>query len=212
MSQTILSTAYFAPIQYYCKLVQHNSVLIEQWENYCKQSYRNRCNIMGANGVLPLSVPVVKATNKKVLTKDVKISYDTNWQKLHWKGIESAYKSSPYYEYYVDDLEQFFYQKWNYLMDFNQEIQNCICDILEIEAKTELSNDYIDMNTADIIDYRNSIHPKASKSTVDTQFKAQEYTQVFSDKHAFAPNLSILDLIFNLGPEGESYLQSCIME
>lgn len=212
MSNIVLSTSYFAPIQYYCKLIQYDTILIEQWENYSKQSYRNRCNIMGANGVLPLSIPVVKATHKKMLTKDVKISYDTNWQKLHWKGIESAYKSSPYYEYYIDDLERFFNQKWDYLLEYNQEIQNTICEILEIDPKIQLTEDFVELKQEEIVDFRNAIHPKASKAILDNSFQAEEYTQVFSDKHPFASNLSILDVVFNLGPEGESYLSSCIIK
>lgn len=212
MSNIVLSTSYFAPIQYYCKLIQYDTILIEQWENYSKQSYRNRCNIMGANGVLPLSIPVVKATHKKMLTKDVKISYDTNWQKLHWKGIESAYKSSPYYEYYIDDLERFFNQKWDYLLEYNQEIQNTICEILEIDPKIQLTEDFIELKQEEVVDFRNAIHPKASKAILDNSFQAEEYTQVFSDKHPFASNLSILDVVFNLGPEGESYLSSCIIK
>ena len=212
MSNIVLSTSYFAPIQYYCKLIQYDTILIEQWENYSKQSYRNRCNIMGANGVLPLSIPVVKATHKKMLTKDVKISYDTNWQKLHWKGIESAYKSSPYYEYYIDDLERFFNQKWDYLLEYNQEIQNTICEILEIDPKIQLTEDFVELKQEEIVDFRNVIHPKASKAIHDNSFQAEEYTQVFSDKHPFASNLSILDVVFNLGPEGESYLSSCIIK
>ncbi len=184
--------------------------MIEQWENYSKQSYRNRCNIYGANGALAISVPVVKATSKKVLTKDVKISYDTNWQKLHWKGIESAYKSSPFYEYYVDDLARFFSQKWDYLLDFNLEIQSEICEILEIENKNALTDDFIPLKTPNMIDYRNIIHPKKSKELKDEMFHPQVYTQVFGDKHGFIPNLSILDLIFNMGSDSSYYLESCL--
>jgi hypothetical protein len=206
----LLSTAYFAPIQYYCKLIQHSNVMIEQWENYSKQSYRNRCNIYGANGALAISVPVVKATSKKVLIKDVKISYDTNWQKLHWKGIESAYKSSPFYEYYIDDLERFFSNKWEYLLDFNQEIQAELCEILEIENKNTLTDDFIPLNTTDFSDFRNVIHPKISKETKDPEFNPKPYTQVFGDKHGFIPNVSILDLIFNMGPDSSHYLETCL--
>ena len=207
----ILSTSYFAPIQYYCKLIQHSNILIEQWENYSKQSYRNRCNIYGANGALALSVPVVKATSKKILTKDVKISYDTNWQKLHFKGIESAYKSSPYYEYYIDDLEKFFTQKWEFLLDYNMDIQNEVFQILDIEPKVELTNDYIEVAETELVDFRDSIHPKTSKAKKDFEFNPEIYTQVFGDKHGFIPNLSILDVIFNLGPEGFDYLESCLV-
>ena len=208
----LLSTSYFGPVQYYCKLLQFKNVLIEQWENYSKQSYRNRCNIYGANGVLALSVPVVKATSKKILTKDVQISYDTNWQKLHWKGIESAYKSSPYFEYYIDDLEKFFNKRWNYLLEYNLEIQKVICEILELEAHCSLTTDFIENETPDLADARDTIHPKKSKSLCDSDFNPKPYTQVFGDKHGFVPNLSILDVVFNLGPEGISYLESCLVD
>ncbi len=208
--QILLSTAYFAPIQYYCKQIQYNSVLIEQWENYAKQSYRNRCNIFGANGLLTLSIPVVKATNKKIYTKDVRISYDTNWQKLHQKGIESAYKSSPFYEYYIDDIAPVFLKKWNYLLDLNMHINEVICDILEIENRLTLTDDFIPVNQSDYLDLRNSIHPKPSKSKEDNHFVPLPYTQVFSDKLGFISNLSILDLIFNKGNESIVYLEDCI--
>ncbi|MGQ1911634.1 WbqC family protein [Marinifilum sp. RC60d5] len=211
-TQALLATSYFAPIQYYCKLIQYNKVLIEQWENYSKQSYRNRCNIYGANGVLPLSVPVEKATHKKILTKDVRISYDTNWQKLHLKGIEAGYKSSPFYEYYIDDLERFFTQKHEFLLDFNLEIQEEICSLLEIECNTVLTDDFIEAEADHIINYRDSIHPKASKNKTDLMFEAKPYTQVFGDKHGFQANLSILDVLFNLGPDGLSYLESCLTD
>ncbi|MDQ1769383.1 hypothetical protein GQR60_00965 [Labilibaculum sp. A4] len=207
-SKALLTTSFFAPIQYYCKLIQYPEIIIEQWEHYSKQSYRNRCNIYGANGVLPLSVPVVKATNKKVFTKDVKISYDTNWQKLHWKGIEAAYKSSPFYEYYIDDLERFFTQKWDFLLEYNNEIQKEIFGILEIDPIIKFSEDFIDFGTSEYDDFREKIHPKVSKLETDDSFTARKYTQVFGDKYGFIENLSILDLIFNLGPDSLSYLES----
>jgi len=206
----LLSTAYFAPIQYYSKLVQFPNVLIEQFENYSKQSYRNRCNIFGANGELALTIPVVKASSKKILTKDVHISYDTDWQKLHWKGIESAYKSSPFYEFYIDDLVRFFDRKWDYLLDFNMEIQNEINSLIELDSTIKKTDDYID-DVAQLVDFRESIHPKASKSIVDPSFVSKEYYQVFSDKQGFIENLSILDLLFNMGPDSQMYIEQSIL-
>lgn len=211
-SKVLLATSFFAPIQYYCKLIQYPEIHIEQWENYSKQSYRNRCNIYGANGILALSVPVVKATNKKILTKDVRISYDTNWQKLHWKGIEAAYKSSPFYEYYIDDFERFFTKKWNYLLDYNNEIQSEVCNALEIEPSIYLSEDFIEFDSEEFIDFREVIHPKSSRTNLDNSFTPKKYYQVFGDKHGFLENLSILDLIFNMGPESLMYLESSIVD
>ncbi len=211
-TKTLLATSFFAPIQYYCKLVQYPKISIEQWENYSKQTYRNRCNIYGANGVLPLSIPVVKATSKKILTKDVQISYDTNWQKLHWKGIEAAYKSSPFYEYYINDFERFFTKKWDNLLEFNKEIQDEILGLLEIEPNIQFTDDFIEFGNAEYDDFRNIIHPKSAKSGIDSAFNPEKYTQVFGDKHGFQSNLSILDLIFNLGPDSLSYLESSIID
>lgn len=211
-TKTLLASSFFAPIQYYCKLVQYPEIYIEQWENYSKQSYRNRCNIYGANGSLALSVPVVKATSKKILSKDVKISYDTDWQKLHWKGIEAAYKSSPFYEYYIDDFERFFTKKWNYLLEFNNEIQNEILGALEIEPNIQFTDDFIEFGNSEYDDFRNLIHPKSSKLDKDESFSSEKYYQVFGDKHGFIENLSILDLIFNMGPESLLYLESSIVD
>ncbi|WP_372754741.1 WbqC family protein [Labilibaculum sp.] len=207
-SKALLATSYFAPIEYYCALVYYPEIVVEQWEHYSKQSYRNRCTIYGANGILPLSIPVVKATNKKVLTKDVQIAYDTNWQKLHWKGIEAAYKSSPFYEYYIDDFEQFFKQKWTSLLEFNNAIQQVIFEILEVEPNIQFSADFIDFGNPSFDDYREIIHPKPQKSGTDNLFTPDKYTQVFGDKYGFIANLSILDLIFNLGPDSLTYLES----
>jgi hypothetical protein len=207
-SKALLATSYFAPIQYYCALIRYPEVVIEQWEHYSKQSYRNRCTIYGANGILTLSIPVVKASQKKILTKDVQISYDTNWQKLHWKGIGAAYKSSPFYEYYIDDFEPFFTKKWQSLLEFNHAIQQEIVGILEIEPHIQFSDDFIDFGQPEYDDYRELIHPKSQKSKVKHSFKPDGYTQVFGDKYGFMENLSILDLIFNLGPDSLSYLES----
>ncbi len=189
--------------------MQYPAIAIEQWENYTKKSYRNRCCIFGANGLLSISIPVIKATHKKVLSKNVKIAYDTNWQKLHKKSIESAYRSSPYYEYYLDDLDRFFTQKWTYLLDFNLEIHDQICHFLEIDNNYSLTQNFISMDSIDFDDFRNQIHPKNKTKQVHSEFFFKPYTQVFGDKHGFIHNLSILDLIFNLGPNASPYLLSC---
>ena len=111
MSNILINTAYFPPVQYFTKINNCTEIWIEQYESYGKQSYRNRCDIMTANGVMTLSVPVVKGSSIKILTKDVLVDYSTNWQKLHFKGIESAYKNSPYYDYYIDNFIHFFERK-----------------------------------------------------------------------------------------------------
>ncbi len=139
----------------------------------------------------------------------MRISYDTNWQKLHWKGIESAYKSSPFYEFYIDDLERFFDRKWDFLLDFNMEIQNEIISLIEIDSSIKKTDDYIE-DLDQLVDFRESIHPKASKSIVDPSYVSSKYYQVFSDKRGFIENLSILDLLFNMGPDSLMHLEQSI--
>lgn len=205
----LLGTSYFAPIQYYSKLLNADKVYIEQFENFIKQTYRNRCVVLGGNGVIQLIVPVVKGRGPKILIRDLKISYDTDWQRNHWRTIFSAYSSSPFFEYYKDDIHPFFETKHKFLLDFNLKIHETICELLEIENITELTTDF-EKVPEETINLRESISPKI-KNQNELHFQPVEYTQVFSDKLGFVPNLSILDLLFNVGPNGYSVLEDCIV-
>ena len=205
----LLTTSYFPPIQYYNKIAKDENVLIEQYEHYGKQSFRNRCDIYGANGKLTLSVPVIKGARLKILTRDIRIEYVEDWRKVHFKGIESAYRKSPFYEYYIDDIEPLFSKKHKYLLDLNNDILEVVNEILEINPSIKMTEDYI-KDTEGMDDWREGIHPKKSRQKEDKSFVATPYTQVFSDKLGFEPNLSILDLIFNLGPEAIDYLEKPI--
>ena len=205
MKKLLLTTAYFPPISYFSAIIQAEEVVIEQFENFGKQSYRNRCEIMTANGIIPLTVPVAKA-NSKTLTKDLKIVYTTNWQKLHFKGIESAYKNSPYYDYYIDDLMPFFEEKEEFLLDYNHKILTTVLDMLRIKKGIVYTEDYIPVDTEEYNDLRSAIHPKASHRTPGADFPAHPYRQTFSDRTPFVPNLSILDLLFCCGPDAKDKL------
>jgi len=205
----LLTTSYFPPVQYYSKIVKDENVLIEQYEHYGKQSFRNRCDIYGANGKLTLSVPVIKGARLKILTRDIRIEYVEDWRKVHFKGIESAYRKSPFYEYYIDDIEPLFSKKHKYLLDLNNNILEVVNEILEINPSIKMTEDYI-KDTEGMDDWREGIHPKKSRQKEDKSFIATPYTQVFSDKLGFEPNLSVLDLIFNLGPEAIDYLEKPI--
>ena len=200
----LLSVAYFAPIQYFSILLSYGDVVIERHENYSKQSYRNRCTIYTANGLLDLVVPVVKTDKPKIPITEVEISYDTLWQKLHFKAIESAYRRSPFYEYYIDDLMGFFNSRHRYLYEFNMQIMHTVCGLMKIPFRVQESREYIKPGES-IIDLRNGIHPK-SKQHTNTSFIPLQYTQVFADRRGFKPNLSILDLLFNTGPEAKDLL------
>ncbi len=201
--KVILSTAYLAPVQYFTKLFKYDEIFIEKHENFIKQSYRNRCKIYGANGELSLSIPVKKISVKTKI-KDLLIDYDTNWQKLHWKSIESAYRSSPFFEFYEDDLKPFYEKKYKFLLDLNLEIQNVILEYLDLEINLKFTDKYCHILTEEIDDFREQIHPK--KEAKDLDFISVEYTQVFQEKHGFIPNLSIIDLLFNEGPNATELL------
>lgn len=202
-NQVILSTAYLPPLQYFSKLVKYNTILIEAHENFIKQTYRNRCNIYGANGMLALTVPVKKIDTKTNI-KDLIIDYDTNWRKLHWKSIESAYRSSPFFEFYADYFQPFYDKKYQFLIDFNHDLIETIADQLEIDLNIKYTDEYIHHENIDFDDFREKIHPK--KKIKDPAIIQNEYFQVFSEKHGFIPNLSIIDLLFNTGPEALNYL------
>lgn len=200
----ILPSTYFGPVQYYARIVSAKTLIIEQYDNYSRQTYRNRCMILGANGPINLSIPVKKNKHKKALVKDIIIDYDTNWQKDHYRAIVSAYTSSPFFEFYFDDFRWVFNEKTKYLLDLNFKITEIIIAQMDIDKELRLSDKFIFLEKEN--DLRNIISPK-TKLIEDIHFKPAEYTQVFSDRFGFVQNLSILDLLFNTGPEAESILR-----
>ena len=204
----LLSTAYFAPIRYFSKLAAYPEIHIEQYENFIKQTYRNRAVILGANGPISLIVPVEKGRSQKVKIKDLRIAYDEEWQRNHWRTIFSAYNSSPFFEYYADDIETFFRKKHEFLFDFNQQVTETIADILEIPVSLKLTEDF-EQIPEDCLNFREQISPKTHLTNPDPQFVPQSYTQVFAEKFGFVPDLSILDLLFNEGPSAHSVLLGC---
>ena len=209
-SPALLGTAYFAPVQYYSKIMLHQEIFIERFENFNKQTYRNRCLILGANGPVPLIVPVIKGRGTKILVKDLRISYDTDWQRNHWRTIFSAYNSSPFFEFYKDDIKPYFTENWKYLFDMNLSIQETICNLIGLNKSITLTDDFERVPKNTII-LRETITPKKHKAGQDPFFKAAGYTQVFSEKFKFSPNLSILDLLFNEGPNSYKILSSSLV-
>ena len=209
----LLSSTYLAPIQYYTKIISYSYVIIERCESYQKQTYRNRCIIQAANGPLVLSIPVTGGPEAKCSMQEIRVSYDYNWQQLHWRGIISAYKNSPFFDYYSDDLAPFYHtKKWNFLFDFNNEIQDVILNAIEFNPVINFTESYEksgDINI-EIKDFRYTIHPKLQRQASDEDFVPIPYTQVFNAKFDFQPNLSILDLLFNEGPQTLNLLRSCV--
>jgi hypothetical protein len=200
LNNPLLPTAYLAPISYYAILVQQPNCKIEKHENFIKQSIRNRCVIYGANGKLRLTIPRKHQSSSKTLISNVKISYTNRWQKEHWNAIISAYNCSPFFEYYKGEFKPFYEEKEVYLINFNKKLQNLILNLLQVKAKYKSSTEYNPLGN--FTDLRND--PFNNK-------KMQRYDQVFMEKHGFIANLSILDLLFNLGPESEDYLNNIDM-
>ncbi|MGC9344110.1 MAG: WbqC family protein, partial [Bacteroidales bacterium] len=180
----ILPSVYFGPVQYFSKIIEAEKVIIEQFDTYSKQTYRNRCVIMSANGRLSLSIPVKKIHGNRTRMKDIIIDYDTNWQKDHKRGIISAYKSSPFFEFYFDEYLWVFNTNNKYLLDLNLKLTELILSQLQINKKIELSEKYENIKPAE--DYREIISPKKELST-DPDFKPTEYIQVFITRHGFIP-------------------------
>lgn len=192
-----LSTTYLGPVQQYCKMYQYSEVCIETAENYLKQTYRNRCTIAGANGTLSLSVPIKKPDTLKCLTKDIRISEHGNWRHLHWNAIVSAYGMTPFFEYYQDDFAPFYEKKHEYLFDLNEQLRELVCELLDIHPTIHYTETY---QSEVENDFREIIRPKHPGK--DDSFHPKPYYQVFRQKLGFLPNLSIIDLLFNMGPEG----------
>ena len=196
----LLSTAYLAPIEYYVVLANSERILLEQHEYYQKQSYRNRCRIATANGIMDLSIPVDSAGKTPI--RDLRISDHNNWQTHHWRSIETAYNSSPFFEYYADDFRPFFEKKWLFLWDFNLALFNKTLELLDIETKIELTEQYKPETSDNFLDLRAAIHPKKEISLL-----LKPYYQVFETKFGFMPNMSIIDLLFNMDNEAQLILK-----
>lgn len=201
--KSVFSSCYLPPIVFFKHWIVANECVIDVNEFFVKQTFRNRCTILGADGKLDLVVPIHKR-NSKQLMKEVKISYDENWKKIHWKSIESAYRSSPYFEFYEDEFYSFYHDNEHQLLiDFNLDLMKLILKLLKTTSELNLSASYIEQ-AVDVVDFRTEISPKNKNLN---QLNQPEYIQVFSDKLGFQKNLSILDLLFNEGPNALAYLQ-----
>jgi hypothetical protein len=210
--KALLSSTYFGPVQWYQKLARAEEVYIEQFDAYQKQTYRNRCLIATANGVQALTVPVEHDDTNSQLSESsspisIRISDHGNWRHQRWQALTSAYGDSPFFQYYVDDLRPFFTERWELLSDFNEAIRVKMCELLDIQPHVLFTQQYqreeVVKNNG-FIDYREAIRPK--HALPDETFLSRRYYQVYEQRHGFLPNLSILDLLCNMGPESIFYL------
>lgn len=202
MTQALLSTTYFGPVQWYQKLARYDRILIERHDSYCKQTYRNRCVIATANGPQVLTVPVERGSDA------MRVSPHANWPHVHWHALMTAYGDSPFFDYYADDLRPFFSDAPVPLHDFNMAICRKMCELLDIHPDIRYTDSYVRDASASgaTDDFRDVIHPKHPLS--DSTFSPRRYYQVYERRHGFMPNLSILDLLFNMGPESIFFLIS----
>jgi hypothetical protein len=198
-------------VQWYQKLYCSEEVQIEQWESFQKQTYRNRCLIATTNGIQALSIPICNENYSSddnhhhyTFIKDIRISDHGNWRHLHWNALKSAYGESPFFDYYQDDIRPFFEKRWEFLLDFNGEISRKMCELIDFEPNVSYTQEYTPEDHSLLSDYRSAINPK--HPAPDPDFTAKPYYQVYQQKHGFLPNLSILDLLFNMGPESIFFL------
>lgn len=199
----LIESQFLPPISFFKTLLQYDEIMIEQNEHYQKGSYRNRCYLPGANGVLLMSVPLQQGKHQHTPMNEVKIYNDKFWYREFWKTFTFLYRSSPYFEYYEEDFRPFFAEPATHLLEFNLQLLQCICRLLKIKLNLQLSQEYLPTYTdSQITDMRNQLLPEKNKNE-----HQEHYVQVFEDRIGFQPDMSIVDLLFALGPDSLSYLK-----
>ncbi len=198
MENIVLSTAYLPNIEYFAFIAKSEVFFIEDAETFQKQSFRNRTNIMTAGGVQMLILPTRHETQRECI-RDVRIDYKCPWQQKHWRAIESAYSGTPYFLYFKDFIYPFFEKKYEFLFDYNLALTEVLLNLFKIKKAPEFTGTYA-KEYYEKLDLRNKIHPKCSSLLPE-----KRYHQVFDDRHPFVGNLSIIDLLFNAGPD-QKYL------
>jgi len=206
--KTLLNTAYWPNLHYFYYVLNSEAVSIEQFENFQRQSFRNRTQLLTANGALDLSIPVKKKATKE-LSKDIEITYAENWHIKHWRAIVSAYKNSPYFEHFESEIEILYTEKHEFLISFNTLQLQCVLKILKTQKAISLTSIY-EKESSDLLDLREKIHPKLNfkEDAIVAKQLSNPYYQTFENKFEFRPNLSILDLLFNKGLETLDYLRA----
>jgi hypothetical protein len=201
-SHAIFPLFYLPPVSYFSALQANDfNFVLEAHEHFPKQTYRNRTKISSPNGSLDLYIPVIKGSKVHTVIKNVKISYDFKWQRLHWLSIQNSYRNSAYFEYYEEELAPFYHKKFDYLFDYNLELLTWVFSKLKKTVPTAFTEEYI--KTPELqLDFRDKLNFK----NPEVSFPAKPYFQVFEDRNGFVANLSIIDLLFSQGPQAKLYL------
>lgn len=190
---------YLAPVPLYARLYASDGIIIDGSSPFVKQTFRNRAVIATENGTQALTIPIVHNGNQAM--RDVRISEHGNWRHLHWNAIVSAYRKSPFFDYYADDFAHFYQERDGFLMDFNMRLHAVVCELLGLDRKA------VDKPDSAVEELRHIAEPKAL-ATIEG-YSPEPYYQVFAARHGFIPNLSIIDLLFNMGPEALITLRDC---
>jgi hypothetical protein len=198
--KVLISTAYLPPLEYMSVISGADEILIEKEETYLKQSYRNRCYILAAHGPQLLTVPVYLGSLHKTLSKDIRIDYSKRWQQVHLRAMTASYNSSPFFEFYFDIFEKIISTDHKFLLDLNMAAAEAVLQILKIKTCISYTESFEPADNR-AFDFRYKINPKKESS-----YPSKRYLQVFDTGNGFVPNLSIIDLIFNMGPEAGNYL------
>ncbi len=198
----LLHPTYFPNVAHMAIMLQSESINFEYCDTYGKQTYRNRCCIMGANGLLQLNIPVIHTQKNRQLYRNVAVTHAEKWQLKHLKSLETAYRKSPFFEYYIDDLKPLFTKEVSHLYEFNMDCLKVIFECLQLPLSFSFTKSF-DQNQGQVSDARTLVF---CKKEVNQFF--ENYIQVFNDKHGFVGNLSVLDLLFNEGPNTINYLKS----
>jgi hypothetical protein len=201
----LFSSAYFPPVHYFALIPEAHRICIEKRENYIKQTWRNRCRILTANGPASLTVPILLGSFHKVPVKDIKIDYSKKWQQVHLRGLVSSYRLSPFFEYFYEIVENVILGNHKYLLDLNMYSLDALIKITGIRTSVSYTSEFEDINK-EPYDFRYLITPK--KNPLEQDFSFKEYPQVFCDRFEFIPGLSMLDLIFNAGPDAQKYFST----
>ena len=210
MNAVLLTSAYLPPVHYFTKLYAAPHIYMECYDHFVKQTYRNRCVIAGPDGPLTLTLPVEHGDKAvRPCTRDIRLSSHGNWPHLHRTALRSAYEGSPYFEYYADDLLPLYDRSWSFLVDFNEALTEVLLGLLDLHPDIRPTSAYADAVALGADDFRETIRPKIP-FTDDPAFTPKPYYQIFSARTGFLPNLSMVDLLFNMGPESRLVLRDSI--